>query len=93
MPGETFVQISRGGIEQHQHALVLAKHLMEEQFRLSPEGLTQILTEVRVKTRIGHERLEIPQVQPLIGEIRHERLGSIVFQHPPHLLFEYLWTA
>ena len=33
--------------------------------------------------------LQIPQVQPLPGEIVHQRRGAVVGQHPPHLAFEH----
>ena len=63
--------------------------LLEEQLRFAPEGLPQVVVEVREHPRVRARRRQVAQVQPLPGEVRDQRFRATVGQHPLHLLFEH----
>ncbi len=76
-------------VQQIENAAVLAQHAVHEQLGLAPEGLPQVVVEVRKQAHVGRHRVEIAQVQPLRREVRHERARPFVGEHAPHLLLEH----
>ena len=89
MPGQTLVEERVVGIQQVEHAAILADDAVEEQRGLALEGLTQIVVEVKEQFRAGPEPGHIADVKPLAGEVAHQRLRARVGEHPPHLLVEH----
>src|SRR5687767_8907973 len=67
---------------------ILAQHAVEEELGLLPEGLPQVVVEVPVERRIGIDRIDVAQAQPLAGEVRREVERAPVGQHPARLLLE-----
>ena len=72
--------------QQIEHAAVLAHHAVDEHLRLLPEGLAEVVVEVREDAHVRRDRVEVAQVQPLPGEVGHQVARARVGQHPPHLL-------
>src|SRR5205814_7324568 len=56
VPGQTLVEERIVGVQQVEHAAILADDTVEEQLRLALEGLTQIVVEVKEQFRTGPER-------------------------------------
>ena len=73
-------------LKQIDHAAVLADHAVEQQFRLAPERLAQVVIEV---PRFGPRALQLPKEQPLSREILYQCLRLRVRQHPPRLLRQH----
>ena len=89
MPGEPLIHecVIRG--HQIEDVPVLAYDAFEEQRCLALESLPQVVVEIR---ELLGERLhvfQVPQIEPLRGEVRRERLRFRIGQHTPHLLFEH----
>src|SRR5688500_8545996 len=59
MPGEAFVEIGVIGLEQLEHATILAQDALEEELRFLSESLPQVVVEIREQARIGRDRLQI----------------------------------
>ena len=93
MLGEALVEEGVVRLEQIEHAPVLAKHALDEKLRFLPEGLAQIVVEVREQAQVRRDRFQIAQMQPLRGEIGREVARAIVRQQSPHLLFKHLRLA
>ena len=66
---------------------------VEEHRHFRAECDTQILVERRVKPRVGVERLEPADTEPLESEIRHEWLRALVSEHAANLSGIDLWIA
>ena len=81
------------GPQQVEHAAVLLDDALEKELGLLTEGPPQIVVEHREHPPIGHNRGEIPQIQPLSGEVVDQRFRARVRQHPPNLLLEHLRIA
>ena len=81
------------GRQQIEHAAVVAQDAVDEQLRLAAKGLSQVLVETWKVSRIRFLQLDVPKIQPLLGEIRDQRFGSGVGQHAPHLLVEHARRA
>src|SRR5207247_359271 len=79
-------RIVRG--QKIQHASVRANDAVEEHLRFAPEALPKLIVEVRELARVWERAPQIPEVQPLAGEITDERLRSLVGQHAAGLLVE-----
>ena len=75
--------------QQVERAPILTQHAVEKELRFLPEGLTQIVVEIRKQTHIRRDRGEIAQVQPLRREVGDQRLRTSVRQHSPHLSFQH----
>ena len=58
--------------QQVEHAPVLAHHAFNEQLRLLPERLPQVVVEVRKEPHVRRDRVEVAQVQPLRREVGHQ---------------------
>ena len=78
------------GVQQVQDASVLAHDAAEEHFGLTPKGLPEILVEV---FRLGLDRGELSQIQPLTGKIADKGIGFRIGQHASHLLLAHLGIA
>jgi hypothetical protein len=50
--------------------------------------LAQRLVE-RKNHRVRLHRFDVPQLEPLAREVRHQRVGARVVEHPPHLTLEH----
>ena len=62
MPGEPFVQERVTGIDEVEHAAVFAENVLKQELRLPPEGLPQVVVEVRKQAGIGCEGIEVAKV-------------------------------
>ena len=67
---------------------MLAEDALEEQLRLALKRLAKVVVEVGKLVLIGLRALQIPQVEPLAGEVVHERAALRVGEHAPHLAIE-----
>src|ERR1700722_11887891 len=65
---------------------VLADDAGKKQLRLAREGLPQIVVEIRKDVRVRSNPLQVPQLQPLPGEVADERVGARIGQHALDLL-------
>ena len=74
--------------QQVEHAAVLSHDAVDEQLRLPPECLLQAVVEVREQTVVGPLHIQIAKIQPLAGEVGHERLRSRISEHAPDLPLE-----
>ena len=88
VPGEPLVDEGVVGVEEVEHAAVVAQGAGEKQGRLVPECLDEVVVEVGIRHRVALDVLEVAQVQPLHGEVVDERPGPQVGEHAPDLLVE-----
>ena len=72
VPGQALVDEAEIGVEEIEHAAVLAQHGLEEQFGLADHRRAQLLVEVGKHLRVGVDVGQLPQRQPLPGEVLHE---------------------
>ena len=77
------------GRQQVQHAAVLAHHALEQQFRLAAERLAEVVVEVREVVLVRNRGPQVPQLQPLPGEVSDQRLGAAIGQHAAHLPLQH----
>ena len=76
-------------VEQIQHRAVLAQHALEQQLRFPLERLAQVVVEVREHGDVGVGVLQLPEKEPLVGEVGDQRPRLRVGQHPARLLLEH----
>ena len=89
MPRQPFVDERIVGVQQIGDAAILAQRAGHEHLGFLLERLQQALVIVGIAIRIDHHFLDAAQVQPLRGEIVHQRVGGArVGQHAPHFLFQ-----
>ncbi len=89
MLGEPLVHERVVGGQEIQRAVILAHDAVEEQLGFVAQALAQRVVEIGEQHfRWGHGR-EVPQLQPLTGEIRRERFRSRIGEHPPDLALEH----
>ena len=69
VPGQALVEIGMITLDQLQHAAVFSEHLFKQPFRLLTHGLTEVFIKVGKASRIRGEAFQVPQVEPLIGEV------------------------
>src|SRR5262249_52342492 len=81
------------GGQQIDDVSVLADDAPKEQLGLASERLAKVVVEVGEKIRVGNDPAQVPQLQPLAGEVGHERIRSWIRQHPSDLLVENLRLA
>ncbi len=93
VPGEPLIQESIVRGQQIHDIAILAHNAFKEQFRLAPETLPQLVIPVGIEHSIGRSRLQIPQVQQLIGEVFHESLRPGIGKHAPHLRLKRGWIV
>ena len=67
--------------------------LADEQLGLLPERLPQAVVEVGEDVDVGLETVEVPEVQPLAGEVPHECPRPSIGEHAPHLRLQHLRLA
>ena len=51
--------------------------------------LAQVVVEIGECLEVRLDVFQVAQIEPLVGEIRDQRLGAFVGQHAPHLLFQH----
>ena len=83
---QALVEKSVVGVQQVQHAAVLAQHAGKEQVRFLEERPAQGFIEFGEYIRIGPGEGQVAQIQPLAGEVLDQRLGTWIGQHPLHLV-------
>src|SRR5262249_31612410 len=91
VPREPLVEIRVVGLDQIEHALVLANDARQQQLSLLPHRLAQVVVKILEQAHVGNERIQIAEMQPLPAEIGDERPRSLIGKHPPHLLLEDFW--
>ena len=64
--------------------------LGEEQLGLAEHRLAERLVEVGIPLAVGAERLEVPDLEPLAGEVIHQGPGPGIDEHPTDLAGEHL---
>src|SRR5215470_11214794 len=79
--------------DQIEHTAILAQHAVEEELGFLPEGLSQVVVEVPIKSSIRGDGLDIPQPQPLSGEISSKIERTSIGEHPTCLLLELAGLA
>ena len=89
MPREPLVDERVVRRQQIDDVAILAHDAFEEQFRLAPETLPQLVVPVGIEDAVRRGRRQIPQVQQLLREVVDQRLGSRIGEHAPHLLLEH----
>ena len=90
VPGQPLVEKGVVRPQQVERAAVLADDAFKEQLGLAPHRLAQVVVEVREQPQVGVEGVEVPEVQPLAGEIRHEGLRAWIGKQAARLRFEHL---
>ncbi len=74
--------------EQIEDTAVVADDVVEEELRLAPHVVGDLLVVVREVERIGPDPVEVLEPEPLRGEAGAQRLGARVGEHAPHLVLE-----
>ena len=92
MPRETLVDERVIGRQQLHQASVFAYEVGEEQLRLAPHRLGQLLIEIRVRQSIGLNFFKILEPQPLRGEPSGQSIGTWIRKQPPPLGVEHSWA-
>ncbi len=85
---EPFVDERVVGAQEIERASILAQDALEKELGLLPEGLPEIVVEVRKQPHVRRDRRKIPQLQPLRCEVGHQGSRTLVGEHPPHLPLE-----
>src|SRR2546422_265196 len=83
-----FVQERVVGAHQIEQAAILPNLALDEELGFGPERLEGIRVDLRIDVRIRREVLDVPQVEPLAGEVLDERLRSGIAEHAPDLALE-----
>ncbi len=74
------------GVQQVHYITILAHDALKQQLGLAAEGLAQVLVER------GRQRaliFQLPQIEPLVGEVGGQRFRARVRQHAPRLAFQH----
>ena len=79
--------------KQIHDAAILVDNALEEQLRLTTEGLAQIVVEVRKNHGDGLLTLQTAQVQPLTSEVIDQRVRPWIDQHPANLRLQHRRVA
>ena len=74
--------------QQIEHASIFAENAACDELRFTAEALAEVLVEILISLRIGEYGRQVPEKQPLADEIRDERVGARIRQHPADLLFQ-----
>jgi hypothetical protein len=72
--GEALVEERVVGAQQVEHVAIVANQAVEQQLGLAAERLAQVVVEVGELVRIGRDTADVAQLQPLAGEVVHQRL-------------------
>ena len=89
MLGQPFVDIREIRAQQVECAPILAQDAFEKELGFLTKGLPKIVIEVREQAHVRSDRCQIPQVQPLRGEVGHQCPRTRIRQHSPYLSFEH----
>jgi hypothetical protein len=73
------------GVQKVEHGAVFADDAVDEQLGFAPERLTQRVVEVGEDVDVRLKALEIPEIQPLPGEVADEGARSPVSEHAADL--------
>ena len=73
--GQAFIHERVIGVDQLQNAAVFADDVLEKQRAFAFEGIAQRVVELRILHRIRMPLRDVPQMQPLSGEVVEQRLG------------------
>ena len=87
MHREALIQIGVIGGQQLDDAAIAAEHAIDEQTQLFLHELTRIEQTARLRelSAVGHDLVELLDVEPLEREVFDERLRALVGQHSFHL--------
>ena len=89
VPRQSLVDERVVGAQEIHHAAILAKLVLDEQFRLTLERRAKVLVELRKQLDVGPHVPDVAQLQPLIHEVVDEHRRTWVGDHPPHLLVQH----
>ena len=87
--GQPLVHEGVVGGHQVEHVAIFAHDAAEEELGLAAEGVAQIVVEVGELVGVGRDVLQVADVQPLPGEVLHQRDGLGVGEHAAHLRLEH----
>ena len=90
VPRQPLVEERVVGGEQVDDAAVVADLAVDEELGLALHGVAQIVVEIGKGLGIGRSRADVPQQQPLPGEVLDERARARIVEHPRDLLVEHL---
>ncbi len=90
---QALVEEGEVGVEEVEHAAVLADDALEEQLRLLLHRRPQFLVEGGEEGGVGGEALQVARLEPLAGEVVGQGAGARVFQHAPHLRLQHAAAA
>ena len=82
MPGQSLIQEGRIGGQQLLDTAILPQYPLEEQQRLFAHCSAQLLVEPRKRLAADLDLRELPQFEPLAGEVLDQRLRSRRLEHP-----------
>ena len=89
----TLIQECVVGVEQVQDAAIFAHDRCKKQFGLpfhrSPQDYS---SKPLNRLRSGEATRQVADLQPLAGEIFHQRLRARIGQHPPHLRGQHIFV-
>ena len=74
VPGQPFVEERVVGRQKIQHGAVFGQDALEEQLGFVLERLPEVVVEIREIVRVRQDVAHIAQLQPLPGEIAHQRV-------------------
>ena len=75
-------------VEEFQHAAIFLHDGLEEQLRLALHRGAQRFIEVRERLLVRRDQFHVAQLEPLPGEVVHERMRPRILEHTPHLRLE-----
>ena len=85
--GQPLVHERVVGVQELQHTSVLADVVVEKEPGLLFHGLAKVVAVLQVDVVLQEPVVQFAELQPLTGEVFHERLaGSGAVQHAPDLL-------
>ncbi len=89
MPGETFVDEGVIGVEQIQNRSVFMLDAFKKHFGFPLERLPKIIVEIGKFPAIGIRALQIPEIEPLAGEVGREGARPRIREHAARLMLEH----
>ncbi len=85
MAREALVEEREVGAEQIERAAVLVEVRLEEEIGFLLKGLAEIVFEVGKGIGVRRVRAQVPDVEPLAGEVADEGAGARIREHPTDL--------
>src|SRR5262245_36234156 len=86
---ETFIEESVIRGQKIQHTTVFPHDAGEEELRLFPQRLPQVVVEIRKLRERTALILQVPQIQPLARKVFYDCIRTLVGEHPADLLFQH----